>query len=176
MKDEILIAGHGGQGVVVAGSLIANSAMTEGLHICGMVSYGVEMRGGTSNSTVIISDEKIGSPVVVSPSTALIMNDESLERFEKDVKKNGLMIIDASACRKKISRKDVNIIEIPATKIAEEVGNKKMANMVMVGSYIKNKGTIKLQSAVENIKRVLPKADDDLIELNKKALTRGHDE
>ena len=176
MKDEILIAGHGGQGVVVAGSLIANSAMTEGRNICGMISYGVEMRGGTSNSTIIISDKEIGSPVVVNPSTALIMNDESLERFEKDVKKNGLIIIDISSCKKKVSRKDVKVIEILATKIAEDVGNKKTANMVMAGSYIKNKGTIKLQSAFDNIKKVLPKAEDDLIELNKRALTRGHDE
>lgn len=174
MKDEILIAGHGGQGIVVAGSLIANSAVSEGLYVCGMFSYGVEIRGGTANSTIIVSDEKIGSPVVVNPKTALIMNTPSLERFEKDVEKGGLIILNVSECKKKVSRKDVGVIEIPATKIADELGNKKTANMVMVGAYIKNRGTIKIQSAVENVRRVLPKAEIEVVKINERALLKGY--
>lgn len=176
MKDELLIAGHGGQGVVLAGSLIANSAMAEKLYVCGMVSYGVEIRGGTANSTVIISEQKIGSPVVVNPATAIIMNEPSLERFENSIQKNGLIILNTSECKKKVSRKDVKVIEIPATEIAEELGNKKVANIVMIGAYIKNRETIKLESAVDNIKNVLPNSTEGIIEINKKALLKGYGE
>jgi len=174
MKEEILIAGHGGQGVVVAGSLIANAAMEEGLETCGTVSYGVEMRGGTANSTVIISDKKIGSPVVVNPTTAIIMNQPSLERFEEVVKENGLVILNTSECKKEVSRKDVKVIEVEATKLAEELGNRRVANIIMVGIYLKNRSILKLESSFKMLKKVLPRASDELIELNKKALLKGH--
>jgi len=176
MKDKILIAGHGGQGVVVAGSLIANAAMEEGLETCGTVSYGVEIRGGNVNSTVIISSKKIGSPVVVNPTTAIIMNQEALERFEETFEVNGLVILNTSECKKKVSRKDVEVIEVEATKIAEELGNKKVANIIMLGIYLKNKNILQLESSLKMLKRVLPKASDELIELNKKALLTGYGE
>jgi len=176
MRDEILIAGHGGQGVVVSGSLIANSAMEEGLETCGTVSYGVEIRGGNVNATVIISSKKIGSPVVVNPTTAIIMNQESLERFEEAVEEDGLIILNTSECKEKVSRKDVKVIEVEATKIAEELGNKRVANIITVGIYLKNKNILKLESSLKMLKRVLPKASDELIELNKKALLKGYGE
>ena len=176
MKEEILIAGHGGQGVVVAGSLIANSAMEEGLETCGAVSYGVEMRGGTANSTVIISDKKIGSPVVVNPTTAIIMNQQSLERFEEAVEENGLIILNTSECKKKVTRKDVQFIEVEATKMAEELGNKRVANIITVGIYLKKRKILKLETSLKMLKKVLPRASDEMIELNKKALLRGYGE
>ena len=174
MKEQILIAGYGGQGVVVAGSLLANAAMEDGLETCGMVCYGAEMRGGTANATTIISDEKIGSPVVVNPDTAIIMNQQSLERFEDDVEKNGMIILNISECQTKVARKDVKVIEIEATKLAEELGNKKVANLVMIGAYLKAKPIIKIDSAILRLKKVLPKANGQLIELNKNALLKGY--
>ena len=173
MKESIVIAGHGGQGVVLAGNLIANIAMEKGLETCAMVSYGVEMRGGTANSTVIISDNKIGSPVVVNPTTAIIMNQPSLEKFEEKVEKNGLIILNTSECSKKVPRKDVKVIKIEATKLANELGNKKVANVLLVGAYMKNM-KFKIDSALSLLKKILPKADEEIIELNKKALDIGY--
>jgi 2-oxoglutarate ferredoxin oxidoreductase subunit gamma len=148
--------------------------MAEGLETCGMVSYGVEVRGGTAYSTVIISDKTIGSPVVANPTTAIIMNQPSLERFEESLEVNGLIILNTSECKKKISRKDIKVIEVEATKIAEELGNKRVANIIMVGIYLKNKNILKLESNLKMLRKVLPKASDELIELNKKALLKGY--
>lgn len=173
MKDEIIISGYGGQGIVLTGNLIANTAMQEGYETCGMVSYGVEMRGGTANSSVIISDDKIGSPIITNPNTAIIMNEPSLEKYENKVKKNGLVILNISECKKKVARKDLKVIEIDATSIAEKIGNKKVANLIMVGGYIKNRGILNIESAKKMIKKVMPKAKDEIIELNKKALIKG---
>jgi 2-oxoglutarate ferredoxin oxidoreductase subunit gamma len=174
MKEEILIAGHGGQGVVLAGSLLANSAMAEGLETCGMVSYGVEVRGGTAYSTVIISDKTIGSPVVANPRTAIIMNQPSLERFEEALEENGLIILNTSECPQKVSRTDAEVIEVEATNIAEDLGNKKVANIIMVGIYLRNKNILKLETSLKMLKKVLPRASDELIELNQKALLKGY--
>lgn len=173
MKEEIIIAGHGGQGVVLAGNLIANIAMECGLETCAMFSYGVEMRGGVVNSTVIISDNKIGSPVVVNSTTAIIMSESSLEKFEEKVKKNGLIILNTSECKKKVSRKDVKVIEIEATKLAEEIGNNKAANVLLVGAYIKSRN-LRISSSLNIIKKILPRAKEEIIELNKKALDKGY--
>lgn len=174
MKEEIIIAGYGGQGAVLAGSLIANIALESGLETCAMVSYGVETRGGTTKSTVIISDNKIGSPVVINPTTAIIMSESSLEKLEDKVKKNGLIILNTSECKKKVSRKDVEVIEIEATKLAEELGNKKVANVLLVGIYIKNKKDLQIDSSLKIIKKMLPEATEDIIELNKKAFNKGY--
>ena len=175
MKEDILVAGHGGQGVVLAGSLIANAAIEQGLEVCGTVSYGVEMRGGTANSSVTISDKKIGSPVILNPTTILIMNDESLEKFEGKVVEGGVLILNISECKKKVSRDDVEVIEIEATKIAEELGNKRVANVIMVGAYLKVRSVLDKDSFVKVMKKVFPRAKEELIELNKKALLRGYE-
>ena len=139
-----------------------------------MVSYGAEMRGGAASATVTISDEPIGSPVVVKPDSAMIMNEISLKTFESDVKENGLIILNISECKNKVERKDVKVIEIEATKIAEELGNKKAANMVMIGLYLRNKNIIEFSSALNMVRKVLPKANERIIELNKKALLKGY--
>ncbi|MFH2028965.1 MAG: 2-oxoacid:acceptor oxidoreductase family protein [Nanoarchaeota archaeon] len=173
MRDEIFIAGHGGQGIVLAGSLLANVALEYGLEVCGMVAYGAEMRGGTAHSSVIISDSEISSPVILNPDTMLIMNKDSLAKFENDVKKGGLIVLNISECDRKVLRTDVEVLEIEAGKIAEELGNKKVANLVMVGAYIEKKGVLDVKTAMKVVRTVLPRANDELIELNKKALQRG---
>jgi len=173
MKEEIIIAGSGGQGIVLAGSLLANTSMEEGLEVCGMVSYGAEMRGGTAKATTIISDEKIGSPVVIKADTLIVMNEPSLGKYEDSVKENGLIIINTSECKKEVSRSDLNVVKVEATKTAEELGNKRIANLILIGAYLKTKNILNVESAISRIKKVLPKANDDLIELNKKALQKG---
>ncbi len=175
MIDKITCAGYGGQGVVLAGSLIANAAMEQGLHTCGMVSYGVEMRGGTANSTAIISDKPIGSPVVVNPSTAIIMNQPSLERFEPLIQKKGLIILNTSECRVSPARKDLNKIGIEATRLAEQLGNKKVANLILVGAYIGSRNILNIKSAFQALPIVL-KGKEQLIGLNRKALEIGYGE
>jgi 2-oxoglutarate ferredoxin oxidoreductase subunit gamma len=176
MIEKIIIAGSGGQGVVLAGSLLANTSLVQGLETCGMVSYGVEMRGGTANSSVIISDKKIGSPVVINPTAAIILNQPSLERFEDKLEKNGLIILNTSECSKKVTRKDLTVIEIDATQIAEDLGNKKITNLVMLGAYLKSRKILKFDIAIDMIKKVLPKADETIIGLNKAALKKGYGE
>lgn len=176
MKEELIIAGYGGQGIVVAGSLLANAAIEDGLETCGMVCYGAEMRGGAANSTVTISDEKIGSPVIVKPDTVIILNEISLDKFENDIKKGGLLILNISECKRKAKRSDIKVIEIEATKLAEELGNKKVTNMIMLGAYLKNKKILNFESVLKMLKKVLPKADDKIIELNKTALLKGYGE
>jgi len=173
MKQEIVIAGYGGQGVVLAGSILANAAAYQDLHTTGMISYGAEMRGGTANSTTIISDETIGSPVVVNPNVALIMNTASLDKFESILQKNSLVIINTSECKKLPDRQDLKVITIEATKLAEEMGNKRIANFVMIGAYIKNTDVIKKNSVESIMNGVMKKVPADLMELNKKALAKG---
>jgi 2-oxoglutarate ferredoxin oxidoreductase subunit gamma len=174
LKEEILIAGYGGQGIVVTGSLFANAALKSNLHTCGMVCYGAEMRGGAANATVTISDSKIGSPVVVHPDAALILNDLSLEVFEKDIKPGGLLILNSSECKNRPKRSDIVIVEVAATKIAQDLGNKKVANMVMVGAYLKKKTLLSFETVEGALATVLPKADSKLLEINKKALKQGY--
>ena len=173
MKQEIIVAGYGGQGVVLAGNILANAASYLNLETTGMVSYGAEMRGGTANSTTIISDRKISSPVVVNPNIALVMNTASLEKFEPLLKKDSLLIINTTECRKEPVRKDIKVCKIEATKIAEELGDKRIANFVMLGSYLKNTDVLTKESIFSVMKEVMKRVPDDLIELNRKALERG---
>lgn len=175
MKDSIIIAGFGGQGVVLAGSLIANAALEEGLETCGMVSYGAEMRGGTANSTTIVSDKVISSPVVINPTTEIIMNQPSLEKFEDQLEKDGLIILNTSECKGRPKRTDIKVIEIEATRLAEELGNKKIANVILVGAYIKERSAIKIETAINVLSKVL-KGKEKLIEINKQALESGYNQ
>ena len=175
MKDSIIISGFGGQGVVLAGSLIANAALEQGLETCGMVSYGAEMRGGTAHSTTIVSDKLISSPVVINPTTAIIMNQPSLEKFEDKLEKDGMIILNTSECKTKPTRKDIKVIAIEATKIAEELGNKRVANVVMVGAYLKNQDMVSFDSTIKVLSKVL-KGKEKLIEINEKALLLGYGE
>ncbi len=174
MKEKIIIAGHGGQGIILAGSLLANTAMNQNLQICGTISYGVQMRGGTTNSSMILSDKKIESPIITKPTVLLILNQPALDKYENLVEKNGLVILNTSDCKTKVSRDDVCVVEVDATKIAEKLGNKKATNMVMVGAYLKKNRTLDIKLAKSMVKKVLPKASEELIELNKKALLLGY--
>jgi len=170
---ELIIAGHGGQGVLFAGKLLAHGAMLEGKEVIWFPSYGAEIRGGTANCTVIISREMIGSPVVNNPDTLLIMNEASMERFAPRLKQGGLLIINSSLIKNPPHRRDIGIIQINAADIAEELGNSQVTNMVMLGALIGKTGIISLDTVSDALREIIPEHKREIIQINKEALRRG---
>ncbi|MBN2800767.1 MAG: 2-oxoacid:acceptor oxidoreductase family protein [Deltaproteobacteria bacterium] len=141
MQYDVIIAGFGGQGVMLIGQLLSNAAMMQGSRTVWMPSYGPEMRGGTANCTIIVSDEEIGSPVVPHPHAVIAMNRPSLDKFEPLLQPGGLLIINASLIDRKAARDDVDVIYVDANRLAEaEIGSAKSANMIMLGAYIGRTG------------------------------------
>lgn len=175
MLEEVVIAGFGGQGVMLIGRLLAYAGMLEGKNVAWMPSYGPEMRGGTANCTVIISSEEIASPVVPYPKSIIVMNKPSLDKFEPNVKKNGLIILNDSLIDQKVSRNDVSIVRVPANDVANKLGNLKVANMVILGTYVKKSGVVKLETIFEALEKVLAGRNQNLINLNKEALKQGEE-
>lgn len=174
MSEHNLIAsGFGGQGVMLIGQIIATSAMFEDKHSTWLPSYGPEMRGGTANCTVVVSDEDIGSPVTSNPNELIIMNIPSLIKFEPKLKKNGFMIVNTSVVDRKAKRDDINITYIDANNIAEELGNLKVANMVVLGAYIGKTKCVSLESIEKAFKKKLTGKKAKLIDLNIKAVKKG---
>jgi len=175
MKEEVIIAGFGGQGVLLIGKILAYAGMIEGNKVTWLPSYGPEMRGGTANCTVIISTQKIGSPYVTEPSSTIILNRPSLDRFEQMVKPNGLMLINSSMVNREVTRKDIRVGKVAASEIAENLGNPRIANMVALGAYAKMKTVINMKSLLTALSKVLPARHKNLITLNQSALRIGFD-
>lgn len=173
MLDEIIIAGFGGQGVLLMGRLIAQAGMLEGKHVAWMPSYGPEMRGGTANCTVIVSSEEVASPVVPNPITLIAMNQPSLDKFEPMVVKDGIIVINQSLVSRDINRDDIQVVKVPANDIANELGNLRVANMVALGSYIAKSKSVKMETVFEVLEQILDKRQEKIIALNKEALKRG---
>lgn len=174
MQTEIIIAGFGGQGVLFGGTLLAQAAVEEDKHTTWFPSYGAEMRGGTANSTVIISDEEIGSPVVVHPSVLLALNDLSLKKFLPRMKPGSTVIINSSLIKENVNSPSTKVVAIPATEIADkDIGDVRTANLVMVGAYLKASGLLKLESAKNACEKVLSEKQK-LININQKALELGY--
>lgn len=173
MLDEIIIAGFGGQGVLLMGRLIAYAGMLEGKHVAWMPSYGPEMRGGTANCTVIISTEEVASPVVPNPKTLIAMNQPSLEKFETSVEKGGIIVLNESLISREVKRNDIRVIKVPANDIANQLGNLRVANMVALGSYVALSKSIKMVTVFKALEKSLGKKADNIVTLNKKALERG---
>ncbi len=173
MFQDVMIAGFGGQGVLVAGKLLAYAGMLEGKHVTWFPSYGAEIRGGTANCTVIISSDEIGSPVVQNPSAMLIFNDASFKKFENKIKQGGRLFLNTSLVHEPPTRTDINRIEIRANDIAGELGDIRIANMVMLGTFLKTTGVVALDSVLSALKEVLPARRHSLIPLNENALKRG---
>ncbi len=168
-----MIAGFGGQGVLLAGKLLAYAGMFEGKHVTWFPSYGAEIRGGTANCTVIISSDEIGSPVVQNPSAMLIFNDASFKKFEKRIKQGGRLFLNTSLVHEPPTRTDITRIEVKANDIAGELGDIRIANMVMLGTLVKMTGIVALESILAALKQVLPARRHSLIPLNESALKRG---
>jgi 2-oxoglutarate ferredoxin oxidoreductase subunit gamma len=175
MYQDVMIAGFGGQGVLVAGKLLAYAGMLEGKHVTWYPSYGAEIRGGTANCTVIIASEEIGSPVVQHPSAMLIFNEASFKKFETRIKQGGYLFLNTSLVQAPANRFDITRIEVRANDIAEELGDIRVSNMVMLGAFLKKTGVVTLDSVLSALKQVLPARRHSLIPLNENALKRGAD-
>lgn len=173
MYQGVLIAGFGGQGVVSAGILLAYAGMLENKYVTFFPSYGAEMRGGTANCSVVISTDEVASPIIAHPDTAIIMNEPSLAVFESRIAKNGLLLINSSLINAKVKRTDLQIVSVPANKIADEIGSPKSANMAMLGAFCEKTGAIKLDSISKALPKVYLKANKELIKKNIDALNKG---
>lgn len=170
---EIIIAGFGGQGVLVLGQMITYSGMIEDKAVSWFPSYGPEQRGGTCNCSVVVSEEEIGSPLVTVPTTAIVMNAPSFDRFEPTVIPGGILLYNSSLIQKKSNRDDIRVIAVPANDIADELGNSRVANMVLLGSFIEATNLVKTESVEKALKSVLAERHHGLIPLNMQALDRG---
>jgi 2-oxoglutarate ferredoxin oxidoreductase subunit gamma len=176
MTTKVIMAGFGGQGVVLMGTLLSYSAMVEGKHTTFFPSYGAEMRGGTANCSVVVSDEEIASPVVNQPDCVVAMNIASLEKFESRVRPGGMIFVNSSLIKRDVAREDVEEIRIPANDIAEDLGSSRAANMVILGSVLKKTGAVKVDAAIECLEKVLSERAMALLDVNKKALRKGFEE
>ena len=174
-EAKIIIAGFGGQGVVLMGNILARAGMAEDKHVTGMVSYGAEMRGGTANSTVVISDNDIASPFVVNPNIAIIMNQPSLDKFEERLLPDGLIVINTSMISRELKRSDLEVVKIAATDIANKLGNVRVANIVSLGAFIKKSGLLKAESVTHAIEELFLSKKPEFVEINKKAFQKGAD-
>ena len=173
MTEEIIIAGFGGQGVLSMGKILAYSGVMEDKEVCWMPSYGPEQRGGTANVTVIISDERICSPIISKYDTAIVLNQQSLDKFEKTVKPGGLLIYDPNGITKEPTRKDINIYKIAATEKAQEMGISKVFNMVVLGGFLKLKPIVGSEFIHKGLEKSLPERHHNLIPQNEEAIELG---
>ncbi|MDA8219432.1 MAG: 2-oxoacid:acceptor oxidoreductase family protein [Dehalococcoidales bacterium] len=173
MLAEIVIAGFGGQGVMVAGQLLAHAGMEEGRQVAWIPSYGPEMRGGTANCTVIISDEEIGSPIVTNPAIVIAMNRPSLDKYEPLVRPGGLLLVNSSIVSRGVTRDDIEVVPIAANDEAAAMGNVKLANSIMLGALLGRTRMVKMESLVDSMAEVLSARQRHLIDLNRQALARG---
>lgn len=173
MHEETIFSGFGGQGALFAGQLLAYAAADNGLHVTWIPSYGPEMRGGTAHCTVVLSDEPIGSPLVRRPSSVVALNLPSCEKYEPLVKSGGLLIYNSSLTDRQPVRTDIRIIPVPANDIAEEVGNVRQANMVLLGAYLAATNVLPLEALVAALEKHLPGRQRRFLESNKEALRRG---
>ena len=175
MTEEIIIAGFGGQGVLSMGKIIAYSGIMQYKQFSWMPSYGPEMRGGTANVTVIVSDERVCSPIINAFDTAVILNQQSLDKFESKVKPGGVLIYDPNGITHKPTRKDISIYTIEGAQLASDMGNAKVFNMVILGALLKIKPIIDMANVEKGLEHSLPERAHKLIPLNMKAIQVGMD-
>jgi len=173
MTEEIIIAGFGGQGVLSMGKILAYSGIMQGQEVAWMPSYGPEMRGGTANVTVIISDSRISSPILQEFDTAIILNQQSMDKFEKMVKPGGTLIYDPNGIVRHPERKDIKIYKIEATEEAARLKNAKTFNMIVLGAFLKVKPIVKMENVIKGLEKSLPARHHNLIPMNQDAIQRG---
>lgn len=173
MNEEIVIAGFGGQGVLSMGKILAYAGMLQNFEVSWMPSYGPEMRGGTANATVIISDERISSPILNKFDTAIILNQQSLDKFEKMIKPGGLLLYEVNGITRKPERKDINIFQIEAAAESAKMATTKIFNMIVLGGFLKLKPVVKQEYIIQALKKSLPERHHSLIPLNEEAIRKG---
>ena len=173
MYKDVIVAGFGGQGIIFAGKLLSYAGLKEGKEVIFYPSYGAEMRGGTANCTVIISDSMIPSPIVSFPSGAIVMSYPAFDKFLPRVKKDGQVVVNASLIKERTKRNDLYIVGIPANDVAESMGNSRVANMVALGAWVHLSGVVSLKALLSSLKDVLSPDKSDLLKINEKALKKG---
>ena len=173
MMKEFVFAGFGGQGMLLIGKFLAMACMLDGKHVSWLPSYGPEMRGGTANCSVIVSDEEIGSPLIEAPDVVVAMNLPSLDKFESTVKPGGLLVINSSIIERKSMRDDITVVYCDANRIAEEVKNPKGANVAILGAMMAKCGIVDNDKLVEAIRIELGERKARFLEGNKAALAAG---
>ncbi len=174
MTHEILLAGFGGQGILFSGKFLAYDGLLEDREVSWLPSYGPEMRGGTCNCSIILSDKKIGSPIVSNPNVLVAMNLPSLDKFEKSAVPGAKIFVDSSLIDRKVERDDVEVYYIPATKLASDENLPGLANMIMIGHVIAKAGVMPYENVETTMKKLVPAKKQNLIELNIKAVELGY--
>ena len=170
---QIIIAGFGGQGLLFSGKVLAYAGLAEDRQLSWLPSYGPEMRGGTANCTVILSDEPIGSPIVDHPNVVMVMNSPSLDKYENMVAPGGKLFIDSALISRKVERDDIDVYYIPATQLAKDMGAPTLANMILLGAIVKETGCVSAEHLEEGLRHAVPARHADLIDLKIQALELG---
>jgi 2-oxoglutarate ferredoxin oxidoreductase subunit gamma len=173
MTEEILIAGFGGQGVLSMGKIMAYSGVMQDMEVSWMPSYGPEMRGGTANVTVILSDERISSPILNQFDTAILLNQQSMDKFESTVKPGGVLLYDTNGITRHPQRKDIKIFKVEAAAESGKMLSSKTFNMIVLGAFLKIKPMIRIENIIHGIKDSLPARHHHLLPVNEDALKRG---
>jgi len=173
MTEEIIIARFGGQGVLSMGKILAYSGIMQNQEVSWMPSYGPEMRGGTANVAVIVSDDRISSPIINEYDTAIILNQQSMDKFEKTVKPGGMLLYDPNGISKHPSRKDINIYKIEGAAEASKLGAAKTFNMIVLGAYLKIKPIVLMDNVLKGLKKSLPERHHHLMPMNEEAIKKG---
>lgn len=173
MYESVIMSGFGGQGILLMGQLLCYAGMHEGLRVTWMPSYGPEMRGGTANCTVMLSSERIGSPVTLHPSSLVAMNTASLDRFEGAIQPGGFLLINSSLIREAPRRGDLKVLHVPANQIAEKAGTLQVTNMAALGAYVGGRKLVSLDSVFMALRRLIPEHRKELLAVNEEALRRG---
>jgi 2-oxoglutarate ferredoxin oxidoreductase subunit gamma len=176
MQTELILAGFGGQGIMFAGQILSYTAMDAGKEVTWIPSYGPEMRGGTANCTVVISDEEIGSPVVKNPDAALAMNLPSLDKYEPMIKPGGVLVVNESMVDRKPTRTDIKTVVIPCNAIAEEIGNPRLANMVAIGALLAALPVLTVADLEAALNAHMPGRHKHLLPKNLEAIQKGHEQ
>lgn len=169
-QQEIIFAGFGGQGILSMGKFLAYAGMDAGLNVSWLPSYGPEMRGGTANCSVILTEDQVGSPIVADADTVVVMNRPSLDKFEHTIRPNGVLIVDSDLVTRIPDRKDIQVISIPAQSLAEEIGSKTIANMILLGALVAKTGIVSMDDILKALK---DHGKEKFFEANKKALEKG---
>ncbi len=173
MLVKTIFSGFGGQGVLSMGFTVANTAMLEGKHVTYLPSYGVEVRGGTANCTIVVSDEEIASPVASDPDYVVAMNQPSFARFQSILQSGGLIAVNSSIVDTSAGRSDIEILAVPTSDLAEQIGTIKVANMILLGAFIKASSIVGFDFLMDHLTEILGEGKSKLIKLNKDALELG---
>ncbi|UCC63142.1 MAG: 2-oxoacid:acceptor oxidoreductase family protein [Anaerolineae bacterium] len=173
MHEEVIVSGFGGQGALFAGQLLTYAGMDAGYQVTWIPSYGPEMRGGTANCTVILSDDPIGSPIIRNPTAAIVMNPPSMEKYEPLVKPGGVLVVNSTLVRTKSAREDITAVYVPANDLATELGNVKMTNVVLLGALLAARSILPIEAVKRAMEAHIPERRKQIIEPNKRALDRG---